>query len=234
MIENPSLNVLFKVQGVNSSHHDHQNNVENRQHFKWVPNHLGVQVRIIIKHVAYVRAPNKRRPSIIGVVALTAFGRVQRIVYHLKSETLFNIDASTMFEKMPEQSFFNHNHLTPLVSLNSHSPISLTQLKPSSRVQLQLTWCVINKILATLHRTRENATALFKPESKKDKTNCQIEVKFFFFNLKKKIHNAKFSIWVKRLPKCFYCCCYCRIIMSFAAFPRRNNFAELLLLQENI
>ena len=125
--------MLFK-QGVNSPHHVHQNNVENREHFKWVPNHLGVQVRIIIKHVAcidierlafdfndpfdrnlilpfpeqtifrlrhrgtvpemlqkpinrlvhilhaYIRPPNERRPSIVGVVALTALGGGRRVV----------------------------------------------------------------------------------------------------------------------------------------------------------
>ena len=45
--------MLFK-QGVNSSHNVHQNKVENCQHFKWVPNHLDVQVWIIIKHVVFI------------------------------------------------------------------------------------------------------------------------------------------------------------------------------------
>ena len=46
---------------------------------------------------------------------------------------------------------------------------------------------------------------------------------FMFNNLKsKKIHNAKFSIWGKCLPKWFYCCCYCRIIISFVSFQRRR------------
>ena len=48
----------------------------------------------------------------------------------------------------------------------------------------------------------------------------------FMFNSKKnkKIHNAKFqySLKFERLPKCFCCCCYCRIIMSSVAFQRRR------------
>ena len=45
---------------------------------------------------------------------------------------------------------------------------------------------------------------------------------FMFKN--KKIHNAKFQYGLKfeRLPKCFYCCCYCRIITSSVAFQRRR------------
>uniref|UniRef100_A0A7C9EQC6 Uncharacterized protein n=1 Tax=Opuntia streptacantha TaxID=393608 RepID=A0A7C9EQC6_OPUST len=45
--------MLLKI-GVNLANHIHQNNIKNGQNFKWVPDHLIIQVRIIIKHMVRI------------------------------------------------------------------------------------------------------------------------------------------------------------------------------------
>lgn len=52
---------MLLEQRFNMRHHLHQNNVKNGEDFEWVPNHLGIEIRIIIEHITGV---NIKRVSV--------------------------------------------------------------------------------------------------------------------------------------------------------------------------